>query len=121
MDKPRNRDLNKIDVYGKLQTANLKYFKVISARFRPAKLLINASILMQNTVEIVLNSNTGKLLKSKYDLRFAVCSFRFGVNVNLKHCFQRGFQAMFHEKKVDEPGNIVSKLCFLELDQSWTN
>ena len=38
-----------------------------------AKLLIHASILMQNTVQIVLNSNT-RLLKAKYDLKFAVCS-----------------------------------------------
>ncbi len=35
-----------------------------------AKLLIHGSILVQNTVQIV-NSNT-KLLKSKYDLKFAV-------------------------------------------------
>ena len=39
--------------------------------FPTAKLLIHASILMQNTVQIVLNSNT-KLFKSKYDLKFAV-------------------------------------------------
>ncbi len=39
--------------------------------FSTAKLLIHASILMQNTVQIVLNSNT-KLLKSKYDLKFVV-------------------------------------------------
>ena len=69
----RNIRYLKIDVYGKPQTANFKYLKVISTRFRPAKLLIHASILMQNTV-----------LKSKYDLKFAVCGYQFAVNVNLK-------------------------------------
>ena len=48
----------KIDVYGKLQTTNFKYFKVISTRFR--QLLIHASILMQHTVQIVL------ILKTDY-------------------------------------------------------
>ncbi len=38
---------------------------------------------MQNTVQIVLNSNT-KLLKSKYDLKFTICRYQFVVNVNLK-------------------------------------
>ena len=38
---------------------------------------------MQNTVQIVLNSNT-KLLKSKYDLKFTVSRYQFVVNVNLK-------------------------------------
>ncbi len=51
--------------------------------FSTAKLLIYASFLMYNTVQKVLNSNT-KLLKSKYDLRFAVCGSWFAVNVNLK-------------------------------------
>ncbi len=61
----------------KPQTAlNLQIFEGNFHTFSTAKLLIHASILMQNTVQIVVNSNT-KLMKSKYDLKFA-------VNVDLK-------------------------------------
>ena len=42
-----------------------------------SKLLIHALNLIQNTVQIVLNWDT-KLLKSKYDLKFAIT-----VNANL--------------------------------------
>ena len=57
----------KIDVYCKPEI-----FQGNFHTFSTAKLLIHALILAQNTVQIVLNSNT-KLLKSKYDLKFAVC------------------------------------------------
>ena len=40
--------------------------------FSTAKLLIHASVLMYNTLQIILNSNS-YLLKSKYDLKFIVC------------------------------------------------
>ena len=51
--------------------------------FSTTKLLIHALILLQNTVQIVLNFNN-KLLTSKYDLKFAVCGYRFAVIVDLK-------------------------------------
>ena len=50
----------------------LQIFQSNFHTFLTAKLLIHALILMQNTVQVVLNSNT-ELLKSKYDLKFAVC------------------------------------------------
>ncbi len=55
------------------ETANgkLQIFQGNFDTFSTAKLLIHCFILMQSTVQIVLNSNT-KLLKSKYDLKFAV-------------------------------------------------
>ena len=59
----------KIDVHGKPQAPNFKYFKAISTRLR---LPIHAWILLYHTVQIVLNSST-KLLKTKYNLKFAVC------------------------------------------------
>ena len=40
------------------QTAKFKHLKEISTRFSTAKLLTHVSVLMYNTVQIVLNSNS---------------------------------------------------------------
>ena len=53
---------------GKLQIFKGKYHN----EFPTAKLLIHASILMYNAVQIVPNSNS-QLLTSKYDLKFGAC------------------------------------------------
>ena len=56
-----------ITANGKLQIFQGNFHTFSTAE----SLLIHALIVVQNTVQIVLNSNT-KLLKSKYDLKFAV-------------------------------------------------